>query len=49
MMTLYISDDDANYRTEIFTHVFSTIAAERDFNDWEPVALGAAQGRASTR
>lgn len=38
---LYISDDDANYRTEIFTHVFSTLAAERAFDTWAPVALGA--------
>jgi CubicO group peptidase (beta-lactamase class C family) len=39
--TLYISDDDANYRTEVFTHVFPTLASERDFADWQPVALGA--------
>lgn len=39
--TLYISDDDANYRTEIFTHVFSTLASEQDFEDWDPIALGA--------
>lgn len=39
--TLYISDDDANYRTEVFTHAFSTLADERDFDAWEPVALGA--------
>jgi CubicO group peptidase (beta-lactamase class C family) len=39
--TLYISDDDANYRTEVFTHVFDSVALERDFEDWAPVALGA--------
>ena len=38
--TLYISDDDANYRTEVFTHVFDTLAAERVFDSWEPIALG---------
>jgi hypothetical protein len=39
--TLYISDDDANYRTEVFTHVFTNLASEREFENWEPVALGA--------
>jgi len=39
--SLYISDDDANYRTEIFTHVYSTLAAERAFAAWDPPALGA--------
>ncbi len=38
---LYISDDDANYRTDVFTHVFDTLAQERNFDGWEPVALGA--------
>jgi len=39
--SLYISDDDANYRTEVFTHVFSTLAAERAFSGWGPPGLGA--------
>jgi hypothetical protein len=39
--SLYISDDDANYRTEILTHVFTSVASERVFEGWEPVALGA--------
>lgn len=39
--TVYISDDDANYRTEVVTHVFDTLASERAFDEWEPVALGA--------
>jgi CubicO group peptidase (beta-lactamase class C family) len=39
--SIYISDDDANYRTEVYTHVFDSVASERDFEDWAPVALGA--------
>ena len=37
---LYISDDDANYRTEVFTHVFDTLTEERNFDGWEPVTGG---------
>jgi CubicO group peptidase (beta-lactamase class C family) len=39
--TLYISDDDANYRTEIATHAFDTLDAERTFDDFAPSQLGA--------
>jgi CubicO group peptidase (beta-lactamase class C family) len=39
--SVYIKDDDANYRTEIFTHLFSTRASERAYEGWEPAALGA--------
>lgn len=39
--SVYISDDDANYRTEIETYLFGSLAAEQGLTNFAPAALGA--------
>jgi CubicO group peptidase (beta-lactamase class C family) len=39
--TIYVADDDANYRTEIETYVFASIMAERNMASFAPAAQGA--------
>jgi CubicO group peptidase (beta-lactamase class C family) len=39
--TLYVADDDANYRTEIETYLFGSIVAEQTMADFAPAAQGA--------
>jgi CubicO group peptidase (beta-lactamase class C family) len=39
--TVYVADDDANYRTQIATYVFGSIEQEQEFDDFAPAAHGA--------
>jgi len=39
--SVYISDDDANFRTEIETYLFANVSAEQGFTNFAPAALGA--------
>jgi hypothetical protein len=39
--SVYVADDDANYRTEIETYLFGGIEAERAKDDFEPAKHGA--------
>ncbi len=39
--TIYISDDDANYRTEIETYLFESVEQEQEMDDFDPVVHGA--------
>lgn len=39
--TIYIADDDANYRTEIETYLFGSIVAERNMANFAPAVQGA--------
>jgi CubicO group peptidase (beta-lactamase class C family) len=39
--SVYVADDDANYRTEIETYLFASLQAEREKDDHTPAARGA--------
>jgi CubicO group peptidase (beta-lactamase class C family) len=39
--SLYVADDDANYRSEVETYLFGNVQAERDFASFAPVQAGA--------
>jgi hypothetical protein len=39
--TVYVADDDANYRTDIVTYLFDDTAAERNLPTFAPQSLGA--------
>lgn len=39
--SVYVSDDDANYQTEVETYLFDNVPTERNFANFAPAALGA--------
>jgi CubicO group peptidase (beta-lactamase class C family) len=39
--SVYVADDDANYRTEIETYLFGSVQLEREMDDFGPAAQGA--------